>query len=104
VAARRGTVAAQNGAAAFAADAQAGAARGAGAGLTADADASEGARNVRSSSTIERSTFAGDQPRLSACAGTEGCVATSTGEATGTAGASEPAARGKTGLTSETAR
>jgi hypothetical protein len=40
---------------------------------------------------------------LSACAGTEGCVATSTGEATGTAGASEPA-RGKTGLTSETAR
>jgi hypothetical protein len=103
VAAQGGAVAAQNGAATFAADAQSSAARGAGAGLPADADTSEGARNVRSRSTIERSTFTGDQPRLPACAGAEGRVATGTGEATRIAGASQPAAGGKTGLTSETA-
>jgi hypothetical protein len=103
VAAERGTVAAQNGAAALAADAQSSAACDAGAGLTANADTSEGARNVRSRSTIERSALTGDQPRLPACAGAEGRGATGTGEATGTTGASQPAACGKTGLTSETA-
>jgi hypothetical protein len=99
VAAQRRAVAAQNGAAAFAADAQPSAACGAGAGLTADADTSEGARNVRSRSTIERSAFTGDQPRLPACA--ESRVATGTGEATGTTAAGHPAARGKTALASE---
>ena len=80
------SVAAQSGSAAFATDAQSGTAGS----LTADPDAAERAGHVRSGSTIQRGTFASDQPRLTARARTECCISAHTGTGEAPAG-TEPA-------------
>jgi hypothetical protein len=103
VASQRGAVATQDVGAAFATDAQSSAAGGTSTTLTTDADTPERTRHVRSSSTVQRSAFTSDQPRLTARAGTHRCVATRAGEPADIAGASQPGARGDTGLTSQTA-
>jgi hypothetical protein len=103
VAAHRGAIAAQDGAAALAADAKSSATRGTCASLTADADTCERARHVRCSSSVRGSAFACDQPRLTARAGAECCIATSTGEATNIARTSQLSACGETGLTAQAA-
>lgn len=61
----------QRGRAARTSDAQASAARRRGAALTADTDAAERTRYMRSRSTVQCSAFASDQPRLTARAGTQ---------------------------------
>jgi len=102
VASERGAVTAQDGAAAFTTDAQARAPRGTGATLTTDADTGERARHVRSGSTVHRGTFASDQPRLTARAGTQRSVATHAGGPAGIAGACQTTAcGGNIGLTSQ---
>jgi hypothetical protein len=41
--------------------------------VASDADTPKRARHMRSGGTVQRSSFTGDQPRLTALAGTEGC-------------------------------
>ncbi|WP_156664798.1 hypothetical protein [Mycobacterium sp. 852002-51057_SCH5723018] len=102
-AAQGGRVAAQDGIAALAADAQSGGTRGAGAGLTANADACERAGHVWGGGTVQGGTFAGDQSRLAARPGRERRVAPTGCKAADVARAGQPSARGKTGLTTHTA-
>ncbi|MCV7049205.1 hypothetical protein H7H82_01030 [Mycobacterium heidelbergense] len=102
VAAKGAAVAAQNRAASLATDAQSSAARRAGARLATDTNTREWAGDVRRSGTVHRSTFAGDQSRLTARAGAERRVAAGTGEATDIACTCQPSACGKTGLSAQT--
>jgi hypothetical protein len=91
------SVSAQGGSAAFATDAQSGTAGS----LTADPDAAERAGHVRSGSTIQRGTFASDQPRLTARASTECCISAHTGTGEAAAG-TEPALAGQRGPRTQT--
>ena len=102
VASQRGAVATQDVGAAFATDAQSSAAGGTSTTLTTDADTPERTRHVRSSSTVQRSAFTSDQPRLTARAGTQTCVATNTAEATDVAGTSQASLTGQTGFAGKT--
>jgi hypothetical protein len=80
VATQRVAVTAQNGAAAFAPDAQPCAAYSAT--LATDADTPERARHMRSRGTVQRGSFTGDQPRLTTQAATGRVADTATGLAT----------------------
>jgi hypothetical protein len=103
VVAQRSAVATQDAGAAFTTDAQPSAAGSTSTTLTTDADTSERASYVRSSSTVQRRAFTSDQPRLTARAGTQRCVAARAGEPADIAGARRPSACGNTCLTSQTA-
>jgi hypothetical protein len=100
--AQPGALAAQHAGAACAPDAKASAASSGGTALTTDADASERARHVRSGGTVQRSAFASDQPRLTACSGTQRCVTPRAGECSDIAGTSQLAAGAETGLPTQT--
>lgn len=73
-------LAAQHGAAALAADAQARGPRTGSAALTADSDTAERARNVGGSRAVHCGAFAGNQPRLTARAATQRAGASSATE------------------------
>lgn len=103
VSSQRVAVATQHGSGALAADAQSCAACGGGAGLTANTDAAQRPRDVRSSSTVQRGAFTGDQAGLAVCGGAERRVAPRTCEATGIAGTRKSSACGETRLTTQTA-
>jgi hypothetical protein len=103
VSAQCGAVTAQDVGAAFATDAESSAAGATSTSLTTDADTPERARHVRSSSTIHRSAFTSDQPRLTARAGTQRCAAAHSGGPADIARASQSSACGKTGLIGQTA-
>jgi hypothetical protein len=100
--AQPGALAAQHAGAACAPDAKASAASSGDTALTTDADASERARHVRGGGTVQRSAFASDQPRLTACSGTQRCIAPRAGECSNIAGTSQLAAGAETGLPTQT--
>lgn len=102
VAAQCRAVAAQNGAAALATDAQSSTARRTSATLATDSDTCKGTRRVRRRCTVQRSALARDQSRLTVRAGAERRGAATTREATGIGCVSQPGAGAKTGLTTQT--
>lgn len=102
VASERSAVAAQDVGGTFATDAQPCAARGTNASLATDADTRQRARHMRGGSAVQGGAFASDQPRLTARAGTQTCVATNTAEATDVAGTSQASLTGQTGFAGKT--
>jgi hypothetical protein len=103
VASERSAVAAQDVGGTFATDAQPCAARGTNASLATDADTRQRARHMRGGSAVQGGAFASDQPRLTARADTQTCVATNTDEATGVARTGQPGTGRQSGLATETA-